>query len=375
MQSAFIIGVTEWFLTGMQECCAASGIGIYKSLSRHPAPSELFQLLSVFSPEIVFLEVTYSRRELELLREIQTCYPKIATIGFGEPSDLPLPAGVHQYLAAPFSPEAFQRALRAAAEFQKAAIPDNIFAFVPAKAGSGATTLALCVSRYLAQRCQKRVLLVEADVHSGPISFLLDLKPEQSIVDALENCHRLDDTSWQRLVTKTDGFDLLPAPPAIQTGHLMQWSCRRLLTYVRTRYDAVLVDLPEVVNDATEAMVTECRRVHVICTPEKASVLLARRRIYELAARGAKAHQLALVLNRQASDNGAAEQIEQLLGRQAALVVPNDYPAAQQVVRSPGPIEELSRFGRAISSLARTIGGLPIPLERSRTPWFRRLSA
>ncbi len=374
MQSAFIIGVTEWFLTRMQECCSANGIAIYKTLSRHPAPPELFQLLSVFSPEIVFLEVTYSRRELELLREIQTCYPRIAIIGFGESSDMPPPAGVHQFLAAPFSPEAFQRAVRAAAEFQRAAVPDNIFAFVPAKAGSGATTLALCVSRYLAQRCQKRVLLVEADIHSGPISFLLDVKPERSIVDALENCHRLDEPGWQRLVTKADGFDLLPAPPSIQPAHLMQWSCRRLLTYVRTHYDAVLVDLPEVVNDATEAVVTECRKLHVICTPEKASVLLARRRIYELAARGAKAHQLALVLNRHASDNAAVENIEQLIGRQAAHVVPNDYPAAQQV-RSPRPVEELSRFGRAISSLARGIGGLPVAMERSRTPWFRRLSA
>lgn len=375
MQSAFVIGVTDWLISDLRDCCAASDIGIYKILSRYPTGAEIFQLLGVFSPEIVFLQITHSQKELELLREIEACYPRIVIIGFGEPSEIPFPNGIRQFLAAPFSHKVFSQAIQSATAAQKATVRDNVVAFVPAKAGSGSTTLALQAARYLAQDCQQRVLLIEADVHSGPISLMLDLTPHQSIIDALENCHRLDDKNWPQSVTNTQGFDLLPAPTSAHRVHLQQWSYRRLLSFARLRYDILIADLPEVVNDATEAIVAESRNIYVVCTPDKASVLLARRRIYGLEAHGAKANQVAVVLNRHAKADAPVERIAESIGQPISFVVPNDYCAVQKASQNIRPVGRLSPLAQAISAFARAVGGLPLETEKTKLPWFRRMSA
>jgi hypothetical protein len=41
-----------------------------------------------------------------------------------------------------------------------------------------------------------------------------------------------------------------------------------LLSFAMTRYDVVVVDLPEVVNDATEAIVRQAQSIYLLSTPE-----------------------------------------------------------------------------------------------------------
>ena len=70
---------------------------------------------------------------------------------------------------------------------------ENLVAFLPAKAGSGASTVATNVAGYLsAEPLSKKTLLIDGDLHSGLISVTLGINHPYSILDALENSSQLD---------------------------------------------------------------------------------------------------------------------------------------------------------------------------------------
>ena len=115
-----------------------------------------------------------------------------------------------------------------------------VFAFQPAKAGSGATTTALFVAHILATLAEKKVLVLECDLHAGPISMLYNLRPNYSIMDAVEDSHRLTDENWHEMVAHTGGIDVLSSVSRLGVRQVSPWGYQRLLSFVRSRYDVVI---------------------------------------------------------------------------------------------------------------------------------------
>ena len=87
-------------------------------------------------------------------------------------------------LYAPFRPDTLRSAIVSAIE-RCTAIDGNTVAFLPAKAGSGASTTALNVAGSLAPYWRQNVLLIETDLHSGCLSVALQLEPAHTIVEVL----------------------------------------------------------------------------------------------------------------------------------------------------------------------------------------------
>ncbi len=76
---------------------------------------------------------------------------------------------------------------------------DSVFAFLPAKAGSGATTIAVNTSLAIARMKDTKVLLADLDLNSGLVGFMLSLNDTpHSIVDAAENSADLDENLWPK---------------------------------------------------------------------------------------------------------------------------------------------------------------------------------
>src|SRR5438874_7731490 len=88
---------------------------------------------------------------------------------------------------------------------------DSVFAFLPAKAGSGATTIAVNTSLALARMPDTNVMLADLDLNSGLVGFMLLLnQTPYSIVDAAENALDLDENLWPKIVSTKDSLDVLP---------------------------------------------------------------------------------------------------------------------------------------------------------------------
>lgn len=340
-------------------------LDIYKVVSEYPTLHVLVRLLNSYEPDVVFLDMTYLDTALKVARDIQAASQTTAVIGFAEDVDPEkrfeiTGSGVMEILQVPLAEGSLKRAIGRTLEARKVKSHENVVAFLPAKAGSGSTTTALNVAGTLVADCQKSVLIIEADLHSGLLPVLLNLDPKASIVNALEISDTLDDSNWAELLSKARGLDLLPTPFGKASARFTPWEYHRLLAFASPRYDFVIVDLPEVVNDATEAVVSRAASINIVCTPENSSLFLARRRIHELEARNVKPDRMQIVLNRH-TEGDRLDEVEILLGRRVAFILPNDYAKVREATVRAGLVDPTTALARAYSSLSHKLAGMEPP--------------
>ena len=131
----------------------------------------------------------------------------------------------------------------------------------------------------------------------------------------------------------------------------------RLLDLARSRYDAVVVDLPEVVNPATREFVQRARAVYVVTTQELVPIKLASRRFKELAGWGAPADAPQLVVNRWLRGEIDAAAVESLVRRPVEHEFPNDYRAVRKALNTGNLIAPDSSLGKSFRDFAKTVLG------------------
>jgi Flp pilus assembly CpaE family ATPase len=283
-------------------CCEVRDISVYRSLDRYPQGREAMQLLNSYAPQLLFLEIDNEEVAGALALDVGSFQPSLTIVGISnERADLSQRSrsfGSLHIVRQGCDLETFCTKVQLALEARAGQKNAPVFAFLPSKAGSGATTTALFVSNILSRMVHKKVLFLECDLHAGPVSMLYRIRPEFSIMDALEDSHRLTDESWKRLATSVDGIDVLPSVSQQGVRQVSPWAYQRLLAFVRSRYDLIICDLPEVVNEATEVVVRAAKAVMVVTTPSVPSLRLAARRRHDLEQRGVGAAKVKYILSR-----------------------------------------------------------------------------
>ena len=319
MLTAMIFGANADVVSCVNRLCSeALDISLYRSLDRYPQAREAIQLLNSFAPQLLFLDIDDEEAAMTIELDTRSFNPGTTIVRVScrpeNQSKRQNGYGTFQVLHLPCEREKFSETVHRALQARTSEKNAPVFAFLPAKAGSGATTAALFVTNILCKMVHKKVLLLECDLHAGPVSMLYDIRPQYSIMDALEESHRLTDERWQRLATRVDGIDVLPSVSQQGVRRVSSWAYHRLLAFARSRYDLIICDLPEVVNEATEVVVRTARAVLVVTTPSVPSLFLAARRRHDLEQRGVGASHVKYILNRrldgQTIPRGACEEIE-----------------------------------------------------------------
>jgi Flp pilus assembly CpaE family ATPase len=347
---------------------ALGDLNLFRSPELRPSPPEIIGLINSYSPELIIVQFHDVEDVLNMEAAIHSACPNVAILGFADhwPFEplIKTSRGPVRVVSANLPVEVFRQSILETIISAGPSVPDNVIVFLPAKAGSGASTLALNVTGALANKCAKSAVLIEADLHSGPAGMYLNLKPAHSVVDALKESRHLE-ARWNELITPVGPFAILPAcnirgPVPQPPG----WPYRRLMAYARPRYEFVIFDLPEVVNPATEAIVTGAKTVYIVCTPEVPSLLLARKRHAELIDRGVAPDHLQIVLNRYAKDGPDPAAISEILGFPIGQLIPNDYQSLWKANLQRRLVEHNSTVGRAIEQFAWSLTGRAVKPNR-----------
>jgi MinD-like ATPase involved in chromosome partitioning or flagellar assembly len=329
MLTALIFGTDHETTAQLQQLCSLTqDVCVFRTLERYPPGHESMRLLNSFTPQIVFLGADDEDAAHAVEHDIRSILPSTAILGVSasckRPDIFETAFGGFPICPIPCSPDEFRAAIFQALESSSGKKNAPVFAFQPAKAGSGATTTALFVANILATRAGKKVLMLECDLHAGPISMLYNLRPTYSIMDALEDSHRLTDESWNEMVTHAGGIDVLSSVSRLGVRQVSPWGYQRLLSFVRSRYDVVIGDLPEVVNDATEVVARAAQAVFVVTTPCSPSLYLASRRRYELEARGIAPAKVKYIVNRKTLDRAVSREAGWAIDAEKIAAIPVD---------------------------------------------------
>jgi MinD-like ATPase involved in chromosome partitioning or flagellar assembly len=329
MLTALIFGTDGETTSQLQQLCSLTqDVCVFRTLERYPQAHESMRLLNSFGPQLVFLSADDEAAAHAVEHDIRSIQPSTAILGVSALSKRPdvfeTSFGGFSVCPIPCNPDEFRASIVQALESVCAKKNAAVFAFQPAKAGSGATTTALFVAHILAKLAEKKVLLLECDLHAGPISMLYNFSPKYSIMDALEDSHRLTDESWSEMVTHTGGIDVLSSVSRLGVRAVSPWGYQRLLSFVRSRYDIVIGDLPEVVDNATEVLARTAQAAFIVTAPSAPSLYLAARRRYDLEARGVGATKIKYIINRKVLDRAIPRDAGWAIDAEKIAAIPAD---------------------------------------------------
>lgn len=283
-------------------------------------------------------------------------------------------AGVSECVVEPLTSQALDAALRRVIK-DSGTTACQIFAFVGAKGGVGTTTLAVNTATALGRNPNEPALLIDLHHSHGDTAVFLGAEPRFSVIDALENSHRLDDALFRSLVEQTKaGIDLLASSDRVLHAAVDSARTRALIEFTARRYRYVVLDLPRSdvsVLDALEAVTS----LIVVATQEIGALKSAARMIQTFSQRYGSTR-VKFVVNRfdGRADIGQAE-IEKVVGS-IATTLPSDYRTAVDALNAGRPVvlEKEQRISRAFRSFAAELAGVAKPVREVKGGMLSRLS-
>jgi pilus assembly protein CpaE len=283
-------------------------------------------------------------------------------------------AGVSECVPEPLTSQALDAALRRVIK-DAGATTSQVFAFVGAKGGVGTTTLAVNTAATLARDHKGEVLFIDLHPSNGDAAVFVGAEPRFSVIDALENSHRLDEALFRSLVERTkSGIDVLASADRVLHATMDSARTRALLEFVTRRYRHVVLDVPRSDVSVLDALETVTTLV-VVGSQEIGALKNASRMIQTFSHRYGSAR-VRFVVNRfdGRADIGQSE-IEKVVGV-SAQVLPSDYRVAVDALNAGRPValDKDQRLARAFRSFATELAGLAKPAREARGGMLSRLA-
>jgi pilus assembly protein CpaE len=268
-------------------------------------------------------------------------------------------AGVTECLQDPVTPQALDQAVRRVLVDTVPEQLGQVFAFVGAKGGVGTTTLAVNTAATFARTMTGDVLLVDFHVGHGDAALFLGVEPRFSVVDALENVHRVDDTFFRGLVERTKAsLDLLGSSDRLSQGPADPQRVRALLDFAIRKYRFTVLDIPRsdvAVLDALDL----ASSVVVVTSQELPSLRSAGRLTHTLRTRYGASNVKAVVNRFDRRADIAHADVERVVGSPVKHRIPSDYRAAVEALNLGRPVAlERGPLTDAFRALANDLGGV-----------------
>ncbi len=269
-------------------------------------------------------------------------------------------AGVSEFVTEPLAVADLQAAIKRLVGNLAAAAQGEVFAVVGAKGGVGATTVVVNAATALAKGNPGSTLLIDLNVACGDAAVFLGAEPRFSVMDALENVHRLDTAFFSGLVVRTkSGLDFLGASGRPVTGNFDTARIRTLLDFAARTSRFTVLDVPRSDTVALDSL-DNATKIVLVVNQELATVRTAARMAATLRQRYGQSR-LHLVLTR--TDRRAEighEDVERTVGVEIAHTFPSDYRLALQAMNKGRPLvlDAQHELSKAFTTFARELAGV-----------------
>jgi pilus assembly protein CpaE len=242
--------------------------------------------------------------------------------------------------------ESFHGAVRRSAARREAASasgkpPCVTHAFLGAKGGAGTTTVAVNCGVELARLTKRPTVVVDLKTSLGEVALFLGVRPRFTILDAIENLHRLDKNFLTELVAKhKSGLDILAGSEQFDRPNAQDATgLEELLRVLARTYDYVVIDAGNTISASTAAALYAADTIFLVTNPDVPSIRNAQRLVDRVRQLGAGSERVKVLLNR-VSDNHliAPKQIETALGYGIHHTFSSDYRTVSTALNSGVPL-------------------------------------
>jgi pilus assembly protein CpaE len=272
----------------------------------------------------------------------------IFAIALAADSDLILQAmraGANEFFTWPPSAEAFHGAIRRTGTRRETATgarpAATTLVFFGAKGGAGTTTVAVNCGVELARLSKRPTVIVDLKPGLGEVALFLGVRQRYSVLDAIDNLHRLDREFLRELVFKHKsgleilaGSDNFDRPGAADGGAIEE-----LLRLLTRQYEYILIDAGSQVNSCSVAALYAADTIFLVANPDVPSIRNAQRLLDRVRQLGACGERVRVLLNRAAEPFLIPpKQIEAAIGHPIHHTFPSDYKTVSTALNSGVPL-------------------------------------
>jgi len=322
------------------------------------------------SPDVVIVDIRSSvSTAMAMLEQLRSRWPAAGIFAVASSVDADLVihamrAGANEFFAWPPPADAFDEAMRRTAS-RRASTPStasqaNTIVFFGAKGGAGTTTMAVNSAVEIARLQKRPTLIVDLKPGLGEVTLFLGVRSRYTMLDALDNLHRLDQEFMKELVVKhksgleiLGGSDLFDRPGSADSGALEE-----VFRVLGRQYDYIIVDAGSQMNACATATLYTADSICLVANPDVPSVRNAQRLLDRIGQLGASGDRVRVILNRAAEPYPIPlPQIEGALGHPIAQVFLSDYKTVSTALNSGVPLalagnselgSQFDRFARGI---------------------------
>jgi pilus assembly protein CpaE len=315
------------------------------------------------------------------LSELKRAHPQTAivlVVGALETSLMleAIRCGVTECIVEPVSAAEFVAAVRQLGDRSAPTVTGEVFGVIGAKGGVGTTTVAVNLAAELARIAPGQTVLVDLHLSHGDAAVMFGAEPRFTVVDALQNAHRLDEAVFRGLVTPTSaGVDLLAssgkAPEMAALDGVPQ-----LVAFAASLYRYVVLDLPRAGSGPLEALADLSRLV--IVTNQELSTIRHTTSLVAALQRRFRSERVSVLVSRFDPNSDIRRQdIERVVKVPITHTVPSDYRLAvrAQNMGRPLTLDNHSPLAATFRTLSRDLAGIKTPVAAAAgTSLFGRLS-
>ena len=370
ISAGIIVGARE-LEEALLTCLQELPVRVLFEISEIPEDwTEFRERIERMRPDVMILDITKLRDPMELvIQRIRSTRSQPAVCVLHKTKDpeailAAFHAGATEFLFPPFDRSLKEALGRIAKEKETEAESHQhngkIFAFVSAKGGCGATTIACHAALELVGRRRGKVLLADLDFESGLIGFLVKSNMPYSIADAAHNLSHLDESYWHGLVfTGIPDLDVITAPPPATPGLISPDQVEPVISFARTLYDWIVLDLGRNLNAHTLGILRDIDGLYVVTTYEIPALHQAKGLIQTVLHAGYPQEHLHLLMNRVPKHSEVTlDEIGKMLGFPVTETIPNDYGSLQEAYTEGRLVNPDGLLGKSFAHLVAHMAGL-----------------
>jgi pilus assembly protein CpaE len=228
-----------------------------------------------------------------------------------------------------------------------------------------ATNLAVC----LAERAPGGTILVDLDTRQSDVATFLNLRPTYSVLDAIENLERLDESFLNGLLVKhPSGLLVLPGPTRIERTQFSAEQVQTALEIIRSHFDHVVLDLRHDFDLGTIAALEASSSILYLTSLTVSALRSGSAGLAALRHLGLNLQRVRVVVMRDGTgEDVTLKHAQEALGLPVYWRTPSDYPTVVSSINSGQPVVTAAPRSKIARNLRELAASLYRPVSPSRS--------
>jgi pilus assembly protein CpaE len=311
------------------------------------------EIVKSSTPDIAIINLDSDlEKAIRTIETIRSTVPACSLLAVSKSTDhkhilRAIRAGAKEYLNTPIDREELMESIRRMVTETKSGTaesknPCRVITVGGCSGGVGSTSIAVNLAAHFASDPAKRVILMDFDLSLGDTDIYLDMIPEYTLLDVVQNVDRLDESLLEKTLTKHhSGLYLLPRPVQLHDlEDIRAQDMAVMIDMIKSFYTHVVIDISKSYSQFDQLALKAASDVLMITQLDLPCLRNVVRLMMSFEQTEGLKEKTRVVMNRTGLNSGqvSLSKAEGFIGCDVYWQIPNDYKVMIDVRNNGVPL-------------------------------------